>query len=131
MAFLDFLRDRDPDIRVWPALLLAPLLALLDQSVAYALVTPSCALQTTAWLHLVAGLSFLLVAAMTVLAWKAWRRMAVAAETPGSKMTASDATEGRVRGQFIALVAALAGSMSLLVVLAMWLPIVVLSPCYS
>ena len=130
MAFV-FLRNGGQGIRVWPALLVAPLIALLDQSVAYALVTPACAAQTTAWLHLVAGVSAMLVAVMTLGAWRAWRRITSSLETPGARQTASDGTDGRARGSFVALVATLSGLLSLLVVLAMWLPVGVLSPCHS
>jgi hypothetical protein len=127
----DFLRNRDPDIRVWPALLLAPMVVLGDQSIAYALVTPACAAQTTAWLHAVAVFSAVLVAAMTLVAWRAWRRITSSLEVPGRGPTASDGTDGRARGSFVALAATLSGLLSLLVILAMWLPIAVLSPCHS
>src|SRR4029453_10100693 len=126
---LDSLRHRDPDVRVWPALLLAPLVALLDQSVAYALVTPSCAGQSTVALHLVAGLSAALVAVMTLGAWRTWRRITSELDVMGTGPPPSDATDGRARGSFVAHVATLVGLLSLLVVLAMWLPIGVLSPC--
>ena len=65
----------DPRLTVWPALLLAPLLALGHLSLAYALVTPSCARQDSAGLHGLAAASLVLALAMTLLAWRDWHRL--------------------------------------------------------
>jgi hypothetical protein len=122
------LERTDPPLSVWPALLLAPLLALGLQSVAYALVTPSCASQQTAALHGVNAGALVLALAMTGLAWQAWRR-SVASLAPGTRITASEAGRAESRRSFLALVATTVGALSSLVIVALWLPVWFLSPC--
>ena len=122
----------------WPALLLAPLIALSELSIAYALVSPSCASQDRTLLHAVAAVSLFLVLAMTVLAWREWRgdvdgsgvgvdalpRVAV----PG--VTRADSADAAERPRFVAQMAVVVGALSTLVSVALWLPVWVLSPCY-
>ncbi|MDB5933049.1 MAG: hypothetical protein JWQ01_393 [Massilia sp.] len=105
----------------WPALLLAPSVALANASVAYALVTPSCSRQQTIVLHMVALASLLLCLAMTWPAARNWLRQRT--DPP----LASDAVAAR--GHFLAQVATMAGLLSALVVLAEWLPQWIVSPC--
>ena len=107
----------------WPALLLAPLVALADLSVIYALVTPSCQRQDRSALHGVAALSLLVVLVLTAMAWQAWRRSA-------SSVTAADSDPAAQRPRFVALVATLVGALSVLVCVALWLPVWMLSPCW-
>ncbi len=120
----------------WPALLLAPLVALGDLSLVYSLVTPSCARQDRAALHAVAVVSLLAVLTMTAMAWAAWHRhvarsSASASATPDSPaVTRSDGDGEQHRPHFIALVAVIVGALSVLVCAILWLPIWVLSPCY-
>jgi hypothetical protein len=105
----------------WPALLLAPSLALTDAAVAYALVTPSCSRQDTAWLHALFACSLL---ACLVLAWPAarnWLQWRAVGAPPRA------ATESRRK--FVAQVATMAALLSALVMLAEWLPLWMLSPC--
>jgi hypothetical protein len=128
----------------WPALLLAPLIALSELSIAYALVSPSCASQDRTLLHAVAAVSLFLVLAMTVLAWREWhgdgdvsgvgvgvgvgvdarQRLAV----PG--VTRADSADAAERPRFVAQMAVVVGALSTLVSVALWLPVWVLSPCY-
>lgn len=121
----------------WPALVLAPTIALANLSIVYALVTPSCASQTRIGLHMVAAISVFAALALTAMAWQAWRR--VLRETglgsPGRgprlcAVTAADGDSAAQRPNFIGLVAVLVGGLSLLVCIALWLPIWMLSPCY-
>jgi hypothetical protein len=114
----------DPRLTVWPALLLAPLLALGHLSLAYALVTPSCARQDGAGLHGLAAVSLVLALAMTLLAWRDWHLL-----PRHDDVTTSDATQAGSRSRFVALVATLVGAFSSLVIAAMWLPLWLLSPC--
>jgi hypothetical protein len=127
-----------PKTPVWPALLVAPLLALGNLSLGYALVTPSCAHQDGMSLHAVAAVSLLLALAMTALAARAWGRLAAIRDATGADAavavtraptTASDATDRASRPPFVALVALLAGALSCLVIAAMWLPIWLLPAC--
>jgi hypothetical protein len=117
-----------PSWTVWPALLLAPLLALGQQSIVYALVTPSCARQGGLVLHLVSAAALLLCLLMTGLAWHAWRTRARAA---GGVPTVTDSDSGAAasRPGFVALLATLVGALSTLVVAALWLPVWMLAPC--
>jgi len=109
----------------WPALLIAPLLALAEQSIVYALATPACQTQREAYLHGI-PLVFLLLALLTTwMAWARWRRLQPG---PGD---APDADAEGLRGPFIARMAVWSGALSSLVIAAMWIPQWVLSPCAS
>jgi hypothetical protein len=109
----------------WPALIVAPSLALANLSVTYALVTPSCARQSTLAPQLVTAALLLACVWMSWGAWGNWKRGGVGGATHG--MPGGDAAPQR--GPFIALVASLVGALSALVVLAQWFPQWVLSPC--
>ena len=125
-------------LRSWPALLLAPLIALADLSVVYSLVTPACMRQDQSGLHAVAAASLVIVLALTMLAWRAWRDEtarvqghATAAMANGSRdVTRADGDAAADRQRFVALIAVLVGALSGLVCVALWLPIWLLSPCY-
>jgi hypothetical protein len=122
----------------WPALLLAPLIALGELSVAYSLVSPSCASQHRGGLHALAGVSLLIVLAMTALAWHAWRRSSSSGANAGQAMgsraaprvTRADSGATEDRPHFVAQMAVVVGALSALVCLALWVPIWFLSPCY-
>ena len=107
----------------WPALLVAPTLALTNLAITYALVTPSCKRQNMLAPHLVSALLLLACAWMSWAAWRNWR------DDPGERAQPSDATP--YRRPFVALVAAMVGGLSCLVVIAQWFPQWVLSPCAS
>ena len=115
----------------WPALLLAPLAALTQLSLAHALVTPACMAQAGALEHAVAagGLGFTLVC--TALAWAQRRhlerhRPALAPLPPGGE---SDAAAHR--GWLLARIAVGSGALSALVALALWIPAWLLPPCLA
>jgi hypothetical protein len=97
----------------WPALVLAPTIALANLSIVYALVTPSCAGQTHTALHAVAAISVLAVLALTALAWQAWRRVLRGAGLgrPEGRprlrsVTAADGDAAAERANFMGLVGA-------------------------
>ena len=111
--------------RCWPALLLAPLLALGLQSLAYALVTPACASQSGEGLHLLAGASLLLALALTALAGQGWRQaFTLRRQSPEA---AVDREGGR--DLFLGRVATLVGVFSSLTIVALWIPLWLLPPC--
>jgi len=112
---------------IWPALLVAPSLALTHLSVAYALVTPSCANQHSGWLHLSSAVFLALAIVLTVMAFVEARRRG-RRSVPEATM---DSDLAEVRPWFIASVAALVGMLSSLVILGIWIPQWLLSPCAS
>jgi hypothetical protein len=106
---------------VWPGILLAPLVTLLNLSLTYALVLPSCASQTRWMLHGVSMVSF----AVTVLSALAGLR----ALRMESQERSEDAGTAPMRLHFLAQLAVLLGALSALVILAQWVPSWVLPPC--
>jgi len=103
----------------WPALILSPTLALTNLGMVYALVTPSCRAQSTGAMQWLTAASLLLSLLFTFFAWRNSRTLPAPPE--------SDAAGGRPH--FLALVAGMVGLLSSLVLLVMWLPQWVLSPC--
>jgi len=117
--------DISTPLRCWPALLLTPLLALGMQSLAYSLVTPSCARQSAAALHAVAAAALLLALALTALAGLAWRRAAEVAQRRGEALADREGP----RDLFLSRTATLVGVFSSLTIVALWIPLWLLSPC--
>jgi hypothetical protein len=107
----------------WPALLVGPLLALADQSLAYALVGWSCANQSVAALHAVYGVSLAIALVLVFFAARDW--LAAGPRVPD---TAGDPV---TRARFVALVAMLAGGLSAVVIFGQWIAVWMLSPCWS
>ena len=108
-------------MRVWPALVLAPLTALAQQSAMYALVPEACNRHLVGAVHAVAAVAVLACAGMTWHALRAWLRTG----QPQTGQPADD--EGRPHT--MALIAAMTGLFSTVVSIAMWLPVWMVSPC--
>lgn len=106
----------------WPALLLAPTLALTNVAVTYALVTPACTRQSMVAPNVVTAAVLAACAWMSWAAWRNWRE---------GRSLGREAARDHVpdRPPFVAFVAALVGALSCLAVLAQWFPQWVLSPC--
>lgn len=117
-------------MRSWPALLIAPLLLLLQQSVALALATPSCRNQTTVALHAVSGVTLLVILLLTALAGMGWRAHRLANDAPFASPERDD-TRALRRARFVAAMAVVVGLLCALVSLAMWFPVWTLSPCVN
>lgn len=113
----------------WPALLGAPSLALTSLSITYALVSPSCALQTTLLLHAVSALTLLVCAVFTWAAWRNWKDAPLPYVPAGEAPDGAPEDDSARRPAFIALVSWLVGALSCLTVIAQWFPQWVLSPC--
>ena len=105
---------------VWPGILLAPLVTLLNLSLTYALVLPSCASQTRWMLHGASAVSFAIAVLSALAAVRVLR-------TPGEP--SEDAGTASVRLHFLAQLAVMLGALSALVILAQWVPSWVLPPC--
>jgi hypothetical protein len=108
---------------VWLALLVAPLLTLLNLTVVYALVTPACQEQNTLPLHLFSMASLLLALLFTFMAWHQWQQTDMLPKVPED--------DASVRHSFLPAVASISGLLSSLVIAAQWIPQWVLSPCLS
>jgi hypothetical protein len=111
-------------MRAAPTLVLAPMLALVDQSVAYAFVPWGCAHQHALGIDAVHAV---FLAATLLLAARSWRDLRAA--------TAAAAAAG-VEGwpgdrRMIARIGLLAGLLSALVIAAMWIPHWAISPCFT
>jgi hypothetical protein len=114
-------------MRIWLALLAAPSLALACQAVMYALVTPSCSVQTRVLIHVVAFASLALAALFTLLARADWLRGARAVPHGVD----SDGADRPTSRRFLAAAATAVGGLSCLVILTMWIAAWVLSPCWQ
>jgi len=107
-------------MRIWFALLLAPILALTDQSIAYATTGWACATQHPLAVHGV-HVAFLVATAVgTFLAWQLWR------ETRPQR----NRSEALARRHFLAGLATASGALSVLTIAAMWLPVWFIAPCH-
>jgi hypothetical protein len=110
-------------MRTWPGIVLAPLLALADQSVAYMLVEWGCNYQHFAALQVVHAF-FLACALLTLVpAWPGAMRPRVPdAALPG---------DSHDRHHFMSVLSLMVGSLSALIIVALWIPQWVLSPCFA
>lgn len=106
----------------WPALLLAPFLALTNLSITYALATPECSRQSDVAMHAVSAIILAICVIVTFQAWRNWL-----AQGGGSAPARAD--DSALRGRFVSAVAGMVGLLSCLVVIAQWFPQWVLSPC--
>jgi len=109
-------------MRIWLALVIAPLLALADQTVALSLVGPGCAAQTTSMLHASHALFLALAVVAAVTAWRRWLQTAPAPVANG---------ENNVQRHFLAGIAAIVASLSAAAIAAMWLSTWLISPCIA
>jgi hypothetical protein len=108
-------------MRTWYALLVAPMLVLLDQGIAYATAGWACANQSVAAMQIVHALFFTAVIAGVVLAAGQWRAARGAA-------TADDALAAH---RFLAGLALASAAFSSIVILALWIPTWILAACLS
>jgi hypothetical protein len=108
-------------VRVAFALLMAPAMVLADQSTAYALAGWSCAHQDSVVPHVVHGIFLAAVLVATALAWTTARS--------GFAMSREAAGFSTHRHDVMALSALALGVLSAAIIVAMWIPQWVLSPC--
>lgn len=106
-------------MRIWLALIAAPLLALADQSVSFATVGWACVHQHIGAVHAVHALFLLATVGATVLAWRTWVGMPQPARPE----------EMFARRHFLAGLATAAGGISAVAIIAMWIPAWVIPPC--
>ena len=107
-------------MRIWLALIVAPLLALADQAIAFSMVGWACAHQTPALLHASHALFLALATVTAIAAWLHWR------ETGSAAASMREATR-QIR--FLAGIATTVASLSALAIAAMWIPTWMISSC--
>ena len=107
----------------WTGILVAPLLALGAQSIAYALVERSCARQDLTTMHLVHFAFLVLTLIAFAVSLAQWRRFDAHQREDAGDVATTASTLGAIG----TLVAAL----SALVIVAMWAPQWILSPCHG
>jgi hypothetical protein len=108
-------------MRVWIALLVAPVLALADQGIAFATASWACEHQNALAAHVVHATFLAATLAATAAVWQLWR------ET----RRIETADETLVRRHFVAGLATASGALSALAIAAMWIPTWVLAPCIN
>ena len=104
-------------MRIWPALLLAPALALADQVIAFAVVGWACAQDRPIVVHLVHAAFFVAALATLPCAWRAWKASPRAGADHGG------------RACFLGGLAIACAALSALVIAAMSLPTWYIGPC--
>ena len=109
-------------MRIWLALIVAPLLALTDQSVAFALVGWSCEHQTALPVHASHALFLALTTGVAASGWLAWSRTALVPLREGDAVR---------RRHFLAGIAFAVATLSALAIVAMWIPTWMISACLA
>ncbi|MBW8756355.1 MAG: hypothetical protein JF586_01975 [Burkholderiales bacterium] len=104
-------------MRIWPALLLAPALALADQVIALAAVGWACARGQPVLVHAVHVAFFAAAVATLPAAWRDWKESR-------TRHAAADERES-----FLAGLAVGSAALSVLVIAALSLPTWVIGPC--
>src|SRR3954466_244443 len=108
-------------MQIWLALLVAPLLVLADQSISFASVGWACAHQVGGVVHAVHVIFLVATAVATVAAWQLWR----------ATLPVRSSNETLARRHFLATLATASGVLSVLVIVAMWIPTWLLASCFS
>jgi hypothetical protein len=106
-------------MRIWLALIIAPLLALTDQTLAFSMVGWACAHQNPALLHASHALFLALAAATGLVAWWYWRETSSASAHDGA----------RRQLHFLAGISTTVAALSALAIAAMWIPTWMISAC--
>jgi hypothetical protein len=105
----------------WAGNLLAPIAFLLELEIAYMLVPRACRAGTLLPVHLAHAGAFVLALTGVAIAWRQWRRW--------SDDWPEEGGSPESRSRFMATMALLTSSAFTLVILALWLPSLVLHPC--
>jgi hypothetical protein len=105
----------------WLAVVVPPLAAFAQQQISYSLVSLSCVRRSTALLHLPTLVMLTLLAVATAYSWRRWTR--------GDQATGHDDRQQPGTQRFFALLGLTMSGISTIVLLAQWLPTLVLHPC--
>ena len=107
-------------MKIWLALLAAPVLALMDQVVSFATVGWACAHQHGVAVHAVHALFLVAAMASTVPAFQLWN---------GMRADPRSGDETVARRHFLASVAVGVGTLSVVIIASMWMPTWVIAVC--
>ena len=107
-------------MKIWTALVVAPILALADQVVSFALVDWACAHQQAMPIHAVHAGFLVAAVASTVPAFLMWR---------AARLPASGGDEAISRRHFLAGLAVGVGVLSVLIIATMWMPTWFIAAC--
>jgi len=113
--------------RLWMPMLLTPALALAAQFVAYVLAAALCERQAGEWIHAVFAAAVLAAALLLRMAWRELRRLV---QAHGGALPV-DTDRHAPQRLFLAQAAFGVAALSLLALLAMWIPQAMLSPCQA
>jgi hypothetical protein len=108
-------------LKIWFALLAAPILALMDQVISYATVGWACAHQHAIAMHAVHVLFLIAAAAGIMPAWQLWSETRIG----------RTGNEAVARRHFLAGAAIVVGAFSVLVIASMWMPTWIIAPCFD
>jgi hypothetical protein len=115
-------------MRTWPALLLAPLLALAQQSLCLWLTKYACEQQTTLALNVVPAVTLSAIAVLTALAASEWQSSRGRPDRDVGNRPQADTARCR-RHHLLAVSGTLIGGFSALVSALMWVTTGMLGPC--
>ena len=107
-------------MKIWLALLAAPVLALMDQVVSFATVGWACAHQHGVAVHAVHALFLVAAMASTVPAFQLWN---------GVRADKLSGNETLARRHFLASIAVGVGTLSVVIIASMWMPTWVIAVC--
>jgi hypothetical protein len=117
----EYFSRRASAVWLWAGILAGPAAVALTQQVAYLLVTLSCSYGKSVSVWPVMLLTLTLAAGGAFVSWRNWRLAG-----SGWSSSEGDATS---RGRFMAIVGMLFSGLALLVIIAMWLPVVFYRQC--
>lgn len=126
-----------PRLALWLGFLAGPVAFAANHQVSYMLVPWACVTARYGIMQLPSFVAAAVTLAGTVLSWRIWRRAGgrgladVAADVDGAPVggTHGDAGGADARTRFLGLVGVLSGLGFFLVVLAQWIPSLLLGPC--
>lgn len=106
---------------VWGGLLVAPIAWILHQQASYLLVYHACPSRNTILFHIITAALLLIAAVGAYLAWKTWN--------DSGNGWADEGDSAADINRFLALVGLMMSGLFLLVILAQWIPTLLVDPC--
>lgn len=108
-------------LTIWTGVLGAPLVFLVHLQVGYMLVPLDCDLETRLWAHVASALGILLAAGAGLLALRTWRRRGDRWPDTSASLVSRD--------RFLGVVGCLLAALSVLTLIAQWIPVFFIGPC--